>query len=132
MNFENINYQVEAAVATLTLNCPDTLNSFTAAMHEEVKLAMKDARTNTEVRCLVIAGAGRGFCAGQDLNDPAVKVTDESPDLGEAVEKYYNPFIRAISSLEKPVICAVNGVAAGAGASVAAFLEKRKPVFKGE
>ena len=88
-------------------------------MHEEVKLAMNDARTNSAVRCLVITGAGRGFCAGQDLNDRAVKVTVERPDLGESIEKYYNPLIRGIMTMEKPVICAVNGVAAGAGASIA-------------
>ena len=80
---------------------------------------MNDARTNSAVRCLVITGAGRGFCAGQDLNDRAVKVTLERPDLGESIEKYYNPLIRGIMTMEKPVICAVNGVAAGAGTSIA-------------
>ena len=119
MTFADINYEVAYGVAVLTFNRPDTLNSFTQAMHEEVKLAMNDARTNSAVRCLVITGAGRGFCAGQDLNDRAVKVTLERPDLGESIEKYYNPLIRGIMTMEKPVICAVNGVAAGAGASIA-------------
>jgi 2-(1,2-epoxy-1,2-dihydrophenyl)acetyl-CoA isomerase len=119
MTFADINYEVAYGVAVLTFNRPDTLNSFTQDMHEEVKVAMKDARTNTAVRCLVITGAGRGFCAGQDLNDRAVKVTVERPDLGESIEKYYNPLIRGIMTMEKPVICAVNGVAAGAGASIA-------------
>ncbi|MFT7122464.1 MAG: 2-(1,2-epoxy-1,2-dihydrophenyl)acetyl-CoA isomerase [Bermanella sp.] len=119
MTFADINYEVAYGVAVLTFNRPDTLNSFTQAMHEEVKLAMNDARTNSAVRCLVITGAGRGFCAGQDLNDRAVKVTVERPDLGESIEKYYNPLIRGIMTMEKPVICAVNGVAAGAGASIA-------------
>jgi 2-(1,2-epoxy-1,2-dihydrophenyl)acetyl-CoA isomerase len=119
MTFADINYEVAYGVAVLTFNRPDTLNSFTQAMHEEVKLAMNDARTNSGVRCLVITGAGRGFCAGQDLNDRAVKVTVERPDLGESIEKYYNPLIRGIMTMEKPVICAVNGVAAGAGASIA-------------
>ncbi|MEM8496819.1 MAG: 2-(1,2-epoxy-1,2-dihydrophenyl)acetyl-CoA isomerase PaaG [Pseudomonadota bacterium] len=119
MSFENIEFGIEAGVATLVLNRPDTLNSFTVAMHEEVQAAMKATRTDPSVRCLLITGAGRGFCAGQDLNDRAVKVTDEKPDLGESVEKYYNPLIRGIMSLDKPVICAVNGIAAGAGASIA-------------
>ncbi|MFK8021149.1 MAG: 2-(1,2-epoxy-1,2-dihydrophenyl)acetyl-CoA isomerase PaaG [Pseudomonadales bacterium] len=119
MNFENIIYEVEAGVATLTLNRPDTLNSFTVAMHEEVQQAMKAVRTDDSVRCLLLTGAGRGFCAGQDLNDRSVKVSDERPDLGESVDKYYNPLIRAIMHLDKPVICAVNGIAAGAGASIA-------------
>lgn len=119
MQFENIQFEVNNGVAVLTFNRPETLNSFTVAMHEEVKQAMKVARTDAAVRCLVITGAGRGFCAGQDLNDRAVKADTEKPDLGESVEKYYNPFIRNIMTLEKPVICAVNGVAAGAGASIA-------------
>ena len=117
MGFENIEFSIESGVATLILNRPDTLNSFTVAMHEEVQAAMKTVRCDASIRCLLISGAGRGFCAGQDLNDRAVKVTDERPDLGESVEKYYNPLIRGIANLDKPVICAVNGIAAGAGAS---------------
>jgi len=119
MIFETIIYQVNKGVATLTFNRPSTLNSFNTLMHEEVRQAMKDVRTNKEVRCLVITAAGRGFCAGQDLSDRSVAVTDEAPDLGESVEKNYNPLIRSIMTLEKPVLCAVNGVAAGAGASIA-------------
>ena len=97
MHYKNIKYDVKNGVATLTLNRPQSLNSFTAEMHEEVKQAMKDVRDNSNVRCLLITGEGRGFCAGQDLNDRAVTVSDERPDLGESVEKYYNPFIRGIS-----------------------------------
>lgn len=119
MDFENIQYQVKNGVAILSLNRPQSLNSFTVAMHLEVQRAMEDVRNNTEVRCLLITGEGRGFCAGQDLNDRAVKVTNQAPDLGESVEKYYNPLIRDIMNLDKPVICAVNGIAAGAGASIA-------------
>jgi len=119
MIFETIIYQVNKGVAVLTFNRPDTLNSFNTLMHDEVRQAMKDVRTNKDVRCLVITAAGRGFCAGQDLSDRSVAVTDEAPDLGESVEKNYNPFIRSIMTLEKPVLCAVNGVAAGAGASIA-------------
>ena len=119
MNFENIRYEVNKGVAVLTLNRPQTLNSFTVAMHQEVQAAMKAVRNDSAVRCLVLTGEGRGFCAGQDLNDRAVKASTEKPDLGDSVEKFYNPLIRGIMTLEKPVICAVNGIAAGAGASIA-------------
>ena len=119
MSFSTITYQLDQGVAVLTLNRPASLNSFNALMHDEVREAIKDARDNTDVRCLVITGTGRGFCAGQDLSDRAVKVSAEAPDLGESVEKNYNPLIRNIMTMEKPVLCAVNGVAAGAGASIA-------------
>ena len=119
MNFENIEFEIKQGYALLRLNRPETLNSFTRAMHEEVKQAMAQAAEDASIRCLLITGAGRGFCAGQDLNDRTVKASDEAPDLGESVENYYNPLIRSISTMEKPVICAVNGVAAGAGASIA-------------
>ncbi|MDX2366988.1 MAG: 2-(1,2-epoxy-1,2-dihydrophenyl)acetyl-CoA isomerase PaaG [Colwellia sp.] len=119
MSFSTITYQLDQGVAVLTLNRPASLNSFNTLMHDEVREAMKDARDNSEVRCLVITGTGRGFCAGQDLSDRSVKVSAETPDLGESVEKNYNPLIRNIMTMEKPVLCAVNGVAAGAGASIA-------------
>jgi len=119
MSFENIVYKVSNGVAVLTLNRPETLNSFTVAMHEDIQAAMLDVRTNPQVRCLVITAAGRGFCAGQDLKDLMAGGAEEPAELGDIVEKYYNPFIRSIMTLEMPVICAVNGVAAGAGASVA-------------
>ncbi len=119
MVFETIIYQIDNGVGILSLNRPTTLNSFNSQMHEEVKVAIKDARTNVSVRCLIITGEGRGFCAGQDLSDRAARVSDDGPNLGDSIEKYYNPLIRAIMNMEKPVICAVNGVAAGAGASIA-------------
>jgi len=119
MSFSTITYQKDQGVAVLTLNRPASLNSFNSLMHDEVREAIKDARDNSDVRCLVITGTGRGFCAGQDLSDRAVKVSDEAPDLGESVEKNYNPLVRNIMTMEKPVLCAVNGVAAGAGASIA-------------
>lgn len=119
MAYENIKYETKNGVATLTFNRPTTLNSFTAHMHEEVQTAMQDVRVNQQVRCLLITGEGRGFCAGQDLNDRAVSNPGDQPDLGASVEKYYNPLIRGIMTLEKPVLCAVNGIAAGAGASIA-------------
>ena len=118
MDFETIELNIDDGVAVLALNRPEALNSFTAQMHEEVRSALKEIRAGA-VRCLVLTGRGRGFCAGQDLNDRAVAPGSASIDLGESVERNYNPLIRALTELEMPVICAVNGVAAGAGASVA-------------
>ena len=119
MSFETIEFSVEGGVATLTLNRPNSLNSFTTQMHAEVREAMQRVKEEKDIRCLLLTGAGRGFCAGQDLNDRAVAPGEGPPDLGESVEKNYNPLIRGIMGLPKPVICAVNGVAAGAGASIA-------------
>jgi len=115
MAYETIEFKLEAGIARLTLNRPDRLNSFTVRMHEEVA----DALSNLgEARVLVLTGAGRGFCAGQDLNDRAV-APGEAVDLGESVELRYNPLVRRLTSLELPVIARVNGVAAGAGANIA-------------
>ena len=88
-------------------------------MHQEVREALEQVRQNAEVRCLLITGAGRGFCAGQDLSDRNVVPGAAAPDLGESIEKNYNPLIRSLRDLPMPVICAVNGVAAGAGANIA-------------
>ncbi|WP_042690292.1 2-(1,2-epoxy-1,2-dihydrophenyl)acetyl-CoA isomerase PaaG [Azospirillum sp. B506] len=106
-------------VATVTLNRPDRLNSFTAAMHEELRGALAAVREDSSVRCLLLTGAGRGFCAGQDLSDRAVAPGQEAPDLGASIETNYNPLVRTLRDLPMPVICAVNGVAAGAGANIA-------------
>ncbi len=119
MSLNTIEFNINEGVATLTLNRPKALNSFTAEMHAEVREAMVQVTEDTGIRCLVITGAGRGFCAGQDLGDRAVNGEGGAPDLGESVEKNYNPLIRSIMNLPKPVICAVNGVAAGAGSSIA-------------
>lgn len=119
MSFEHILFTIEQGVATLTLNRPEQLNSFNAAMHKEVREALKQVRQHAKVRCLLITGAGRGFCAGQDLGDRNVAPGTAAPDLGESIEKNYNPLIRALRDLPMPVICAVNGVAAGAGANIA-------------
>jgi 2-(1,2-epoxy-1,2-dihydrophenyl)acetyl-CoA isomerase len=119
MAFNTIEFNVEAGVATLTLNRPDTLNSFNTEMHEEVRTAMQQVQEDPSIRCLLLTANGRGFCAGQDLGDRAVSTDDGVPDLGESVEKNYNPLIKSIMGLPKPVVCAVNGVAAGAGASIA-------------
>lgn len=115
MAYETIDFKLEGGVARLTLNRPDRLNSFTVRMHEEVADALGGL---DDARVLVLTGAGRGFCAGQDLNDRAV-APGEGVDLGESVELRYNPLIRRLTSLPMPVIARVNGVAAGAGANIA-------------
>ena len=119
MSYQTIEFTVDAGVAKLVFNRPDNLNSFNLTMHQEVREALKIVRDQTDIRSLLITGHGRGFCAGQDLNDRSVAADEAAPDLGESVEQNYNPLIRAITSLELPVVCAVNGVAAGAGASIA-------------
>jgi 2-(1,2-epoxy-1,2-dihydrophenyl)acetyl-CoA isomerase len=119
MPYDNIIFEIHDGVATLTLNRPQSLNSFTAAMHAEIRDALQRVTAEREIRCLLLTGAGRGFCAGQDLNDRAVAPGAEMPDLGESIARNYNPLIRAITELEKPVVCAVNGIAAGAGANLA-------------
>jgi 2-(1,2-epoxy-1,2-dihydrophenyl)acetyl-CoA isomerase len=119
MSYKNIEFAINKGVAVLKLNRPDALNSFTAGMHAEVRAALTLAATDKAVRAVLLTGNGRGFCAGQDLNDRAVAPGEAMPDLGDSVEKYYNPLIRLLTTMEKPVICAVNGVAAGAGANIA-------------
>jgi 2-(1,2-epoxy-1,2-dihydrophenyl)acetyl-CoA isomerase len=119
MSYANILLEIKDGVATLTLNRPDKLNSFTTEMHREVREAVRTVAADATVRCLLLTGAGRGFCAGQDLSDRAVAPGAERPDLGESLDKFYNPLIQALRALEKPVVCAVNGVAAGAGANIA-------------
>jgi 2-(1,2-epoxy-1,2-dihydrophenyl)acetyl-CoA isomerase len=115
MAYETIEFKLESGIARLTLNRPDRLNSFTVQMHEEVAEALSSL---DDARVLVLTGAGRGFCAGQDLNDRAV-APGEAVDLGESVELRYNPLVRRLVSLPMPVIARVNGVAAGAGANIA-------------
>jgi 2-(1,2-epoxy-1,2-dihydrophenyl)acetyl-CoA isomerase len=118
MAFETILFEVANGAARLTLNRPDRLNSFTVQMHDEVAQALSRVESDEAVRVLLITGAGRGFCAGQDLSDPAVAAGDNA-DLGAALEQSYNPLVRRLVTLPKPVVCAVNGVAAGAGANIA-------------
>ena len=118
MDYENILFDISAGVARLTLNRPDKLNSFTAAMHAEVKDAL-GRLVPGGARVLVLTGAGRGFCAGQDLGDRAVAPGGQGADLGESIERNYKPLVLALSTLPLPVVAAVNGVAAGAGANIA-------------
>ena len=119
MTYENILYSVAAGIARLTLNRPDRLNSFTDTMHAEVRDALQGVRSDNSVRVLLLTGAGRGFCAGQDLGDRAVAPGAEPVDLGASIERNYKPLILALRALPLPVVCAVNGVAAGAGANLA-------------
>ncbi|WGR62105.1 2-(1,2-epoxy-1,2-dihydrophenyl)acetyl-CoA isomerase (plasmid) [Paracoccus ferrooxidans] len=106
-------------VLTLTLNRPDKLNSFNKDMHMALHAGLQRAHDDAAVRAVLLTGAGRGFCAGQDLGDRDPRNGGEAPDLGHTLEAYYNPSVRLIRSLAKPVVCAVNGVAAGAGANIA-------------
>ena len=102
----------------ITLNRPDQLNSFNDEMHLALRFALDEAR-EAKQRCVLLTGAGRGFCAGQDLGDRNPARMDGPPDLGVTVRTFYAPLVRQIRDLECPVICAVNGVAAGAGANLA-------------
>jgi 2-(1,2-epoxy-1,2-dihydrophenyl)acetyl-CoA isomerase len=115
-DYQNIIVEHDGPIARITLSRPDRLNSFTAAMHEELKEALNEV---ADARVIVLTGAGRGFCAGQDLNDRAVTSGEHPVDLGMTVETAWNPLVRKITSLPQPVIARVNGVAAGAGANIA-------------
>jgi 2-(1,2-epoxy-1,2-dihydrophenyl)acetyl-CoA isomerase len=120
MNFETITFSVEAGIARLTLNRPDKLNSFNTEMHAELRVALDSIQNDTSVRVLVLSGAGRAFCAGQDLADRAMQMVDgKMPDIGNVVETNYKPLVLRLQNLHVPTIAAVNGIAAGAGASVA-------------
>jgi 2-(1,2-epoxy-1,2-dihydrophenyl)acetyl-CoA isomerase len=110
--------RLDEGVLTLTLNRPERMNAFNIAMHEALANAIRRAAASAGCRAVLLTGAGKGFCAGQDLSDRAV-APGERPDLGESIEKRYNPLIRALRALPKPIVCAVIGAAAGAGANVA-------------
>ena len=117
MQFNAILLDIASGVATITLNRPDKLNSFTGEMHADLKQAMQIIQAERSVRVLMITGAGRGFCAGQDLSERMMG-DSETADVGSSLEKHYNPLLKQLRALPYPVICAVNGVAAGAGCNL--------------
>jgi len=119
MTYESILFDVEDGVATLTLNRPDLFNAVTAHMLGEIKDALNVVEKRDCIRALLVTGAGKGFCSGQDLNDRSVSPGSERPDLGLTLRDGYNPVITQLYELGVPTICAVNGTAAGAGANLA-------------
>jgi len=119
MNHESILYQSADGIARITLNRPERLNSFTSSMHAELRDALAQVAADKSARVLLLTGAGRGFCAGQDLSDRAVAPGAAPVDLGESIESNYRPLVLGLRNLAVPVVCAVNGVAAGAGANIA-------------
>ncbi len=122
MAYETIIYEKESGVATITLNRPQALNAFVPEMNKELLDALKDGERDATVRCFVITGAGRAFCAGQDLKG---RTPEQKGSLGASLREKYNPMIRQIRQMEKIVIAAVNGVAAGAGCNLALACDLR-------
>ncbi len=116
---ETVLVSVADGISRLTLNRPDKLNAFDEAMLGALRAAIESAGSDPAIRAVLLTGAGRAFCAGQDLGDVDPRAVGQNSDLGQVLDQHYNPLIRAIRDLEKPVVCAVNGVAAGAGANVA-------------
>jgi 2-(1,2-epoxy-1,2-dihydrophenyl)acetyl-CoA isomerase len=119
MEHEQILYQNADGIARITLNRPERLNSFTTQMHAELRDALARVREDRSTRVLLLTGAGRGFCAGQDLSDRKVQPGSAPVDLGASIEENYKPLVLGLRALPMPVVCAVNGVAAGAGANLA-------------
>ena len=109
----------EAGVLAITLNRPDKLNAFNPEMHELLRKALGRAADEPEVRAVLLTGAGRGFCAGQDLSERNVEPGAAPIDLSVSIGSNYNPLVRRLRALPKPIVCAVNGIAAGAGANIA-------------
>jgi 2-(1,2-epoxy-1,2-dihydrophenyl)acetyl-CoA isomerase len=119
MTEPSVLFEVRDGCAHVTLNRPDKLNSFNADMHARLREALAAAQARADVRAVLLTGAGRAFCAGQDLGERVTKPGGPPPDLGQTIGTVYNPLVRTLRTLEKPVVCAVNGVAAGAGANIA-------------
>jgi len=118
-SFETIRLEVHERIATLTLSRPDRLNSFTDEMHAEIRQALDHIRADRTIRVMILTGAGRAFCAGQDLSVRKLEPGASPRDLGASLANNFNPLVRTLRSWSLPVICAVNGVAAGAGANLA-------------
>ena len=119
MSYEQIRFETADGIARITLDRPDRLNSFTTQMHGELRDALSHVATAGDARVVLLTGAGRGFCAGQDLSDRDVAPGAAPVDLGASIAANYRPLVLALRNLPVPVVCAVNGVAAGAGANVA-------------
>lgn len=119
MEFQHILVAPRGGVLIVTLNRPEVLNSFNLRMAEELLAGLRHAAAEPEVRAVLLSATGRAFCAGQDLAEVLPAPDRPKPDLGDVVRRQYNPIVRAIRTLEKPVVCAVHGVAAGAGANIA-------------
>lgn len=124
MNFETILYTIDQGVGTIMLNRPDSFNAANEQLTTDLQAALADATTNEAVRCVVLTGAGKAFCSGQDLKD-APKPGDTKRDLRDSLNRRYNPIIRAMRAMPKPVIAGINGVAAGAGLSLALAADMR-------
>jgi 2-(1,2-epoxy-1,2-dihydrophenyl)acetyl-CoA isomerase len=122
VSYQTIVYEKASGLATITLNRPQSLNAFVPEMNQEVLAALKEAERDNEIRCIMITGAGRAFCAGQDLKG---RTPDQKGSLGSSLREKYNPMIRLIRQMEKIVIAAVNGVAAGAGCNLALACDLR-------
>jgi 2-(1,2-epoxy-1,2-dihydrophenyl)acetyl-CoA isomerase len=119
MTYANILFSTDNGIARITLNRPDKLNAFNDALHADIRDALGRVRSDASVRVLLLTGAGRAFCSGQDLADRAVRQGLEPADIGASIERNYKPLVLALRALPIPVVAAVNGVAAGAGANVA-------------
>lgn len=119
MTYETLLFSIEDSIARITLNRPDRINAITAVMHEELRDVFTQLEKPGSARCVIMTGAGRGFCSGQDLADRKVNNPDERRDLSQSIQQNYNPLIKRMAALPMPIISAVNGVAAGAGASLA-------------
>lgn len=115
---ESIRYDIGENLARITLNRPEKLNAFTGEMHQNLQQALDQAEKDG-ARAILITGAGRGFCAGQDLSERKRAPGDAPPDLSESITRWYNPLIKRLKAIPVPIVCAVNGVAAGAGANIA-------------
>ncbi len=119
MSEETVLHERRDGYSILSLNRPERLNAFNEMQHRQLRAALETCGRDDDCRAIVLTGSGRGFCAGQDLSDRDPSISGERPDLGKTLETYYNPLVRMIRGMPKPVICAVNGVAAGAGANIA-------------